>query len=217
MRQRKSVGEYLAFLSVKYEIEPEEFLAALRQAEMGKKEACGKFLVEYRGKIKAKKVFLVRNATGVVAQFRVPDEFLLNGENSLGKFMDTEKIRKHLSRKSQGVHSNFVRDVRSGMTHINLKAKILSVADLRRIVTKYGNYADVAKALIGDETGTIKLCLWNEQIKAISVGDTVHIRNARASVFNGETQLTIGTRGVLKRAEDLARDGIPTLPLTLKT
>ena len=217
MRQKKSVGEYLAFLSAKHEIEPKEFLTALRQAEMGKKIGCGKFSIEYRGRIEAKQIFLVRNVTGVVAQFRVPDEFLLNSENSLGKFMGTEKVRAHLYRKSKVIHSHFIRDVRSGMTHINLRAKVLSVAEPRHVITRYGNYADVAKALIGDTTGTIKLCLWNEQINAISVGDTVQVSNARASIFKGETQLTIGIKGVLNRVEDHALDGVPSLPLTLKT
>jgi len=217
LRQKKSVGEYLALLSTKHEIEPEEFLTGLRQAEMGKKTGCGEFSIEYRGRIEAKQIFLVRNVTGVVAQFRVPDEFLLNGENSLGKFMGTKKIRTHLFRKSQVIHSHVIRDVRSGMTHINLKAKVLSVGEPRHVITRYGNYADVAKALIGDATGTIKLCLWNEQINAISAGDTVQVSNARASIFKGEKQLTIGIKGVLKTVEDHAIDGVPSLPLTLKT
>jgi ssDNA-binding replication factor A large subunit len=117
--------------------------------------------------------------------------------------MDTDMVRKHLFRKRKVTHSHFIRDVRSGMNHINLKAKILAVAEPRRVVTRYGNYADVSKALIADETGTINLCLWNEQIDSVSVGDTVQIGNARASMFRGERQLTIGIRGALNIAEVL--------------
>lgn len=201
MRHKRSVGEYLAFLSVKYEVDPEKFLVALRQAGENKKTNCGQFSIECRGKIKTKQIFLIRNDSGVVAQFRVSDDFFLKGGNSLKKFMDTDMVRKHLFKKRKATHSHFIRDVRPGMNHVNLKAKILEVAEPRRVVTRYGNYANVAKALIADETGTIKLCLWNEQIDSVCVGDTVQIGNARASTFRGERQLTLGIRGVLTSAE----------------
>lgn len=201
MRQKRSIGEYLAFLSVKYEVDPEKFLNALRIAGENKKTNCGQFSIECRGKIQTNQIFLIRNYSGVVAQFRVSDDFFLESGNSLKKFMDTDMVRKHLFKKRKATHSHFIRDVRPGMNHVNLKAKILEVAEPRRVVTRYGNYANVAKALIADETGTIKLCLWNEQIDSVCVGDTVQIGDARASTFRGERQLTIGIRGVLNIAE----------------
>jgi replication factor A1 len=211
------VGEYLAFLSVKYEVDPEKFFAALRQAGEGKKTNCDQFSIECRGKIKAKQIFLIKNASRVIAQFRVSTNFLLESGNSLRKFMDTDMVRKHLFRKRKQTNFHSIRDVRSGMSHVNLKAKILAVAEPRRVVTRYGNYAEVAKALIADETGTIRLCLWNEQISAVSAGDTVEIGNARVSMFRGERQLTIGIKGVLSNAEGLRSDGATCLPSTLKT
>jgi len=60
----------------------------------------------------------------------------------------------------------------------------------------------VVNALIADETGTIRLCLWNEQIGCISEGDTIQIENARASTFKGQRQLRIGKRGLLSRVDD---------------
>jgi replication factor A1 len=87
------------------------------------------------------------------------------------------------------------------MSHVNLKAKILEVTKPRYVVTRYGNNASVAKALIADGTGTIKLCLWNEQIDSVSVGDTIQIENARASTFRGERQLSVGKKGILNNVE----------------
>lgn len=217
LRHKKSVGEYLAFLSIKYDVDPEEFLAAFRQAGAGKKTSCGQFSIECRGKIKAKQIFLMKNESGVIAQFRVSTDFLLESENSLRKFMDTDMVRKQLFRKRKLAHSHFIRDVRSGMSHVNLKAKILAVAERKRVVTRYGNYAEVAKALIADETGTIRLCLWNEQISTVSAGDTVEIGNARVSMFRGERQLTIGIKGVLNNAEGFRSNFATCLPSTLKT
>jgi len=197
------MGPYLAFLSIKYEVDPEEFFCALVKAGENKKSGCGQISIECRGNIKAKKIFLMTNDIGVLAQFRVPEEFLLEKDNPLGKFLETDKIIRYLSRKRRKAQGHSIRDVRSGMNHIRLKAKILEVAEPVRVVTRYGNYASVAKALIWDETGTISLCLWNDQIGSVSVGDTVQIENARASLFRGEKQLTIGSRGLLTNIEDL--------------
>ena len=73
----------------------------------------------------------------------------------------------------------------------------MEVAPSRSVVTRYGNTAVVAKVLIGDETGTIKLCLWNGQIDGVSVGDVIQIENAQASVFRGERQLSLGKKGTI--------------------
>jgi len=72
-----------------------------------------------------------------------------------------------------------------------------------QVRARFGNYASVTNALIADETGTIKLCLWNEQINSISVGDTIQIENARTSTFRGERQLSIGKSGTLSNFENL--------------
>ncbi len=133
----------------------------------------------------------------VIAQFRMDREFLLNRSNRLRNFMGTDKIRKYLSRKNRMAPVHSIRDVRTGMSHVNLKAKILEVAEPKPVVTRYGNNATVAKVLVGDETGTIKLCLWNGQIDGVSVGDVIKIENAQASVFRGERQLSLGKKGTI--------------------
>ena len=204
------MGPYLAFLSVKYEVDPEEFFSALVKAGENKKSSCGPISIECRGEIKAKKIFLMTNDVGVLAQFRVPEEFLLERDNPLGKFLETPKILRYLSRKRRKAEGRSIKDLRSGMKHVNLKAKVLEVAEPRRVITRYGNYASVAKAVIGDETGTINLCLWNEQIGCVFVGATVQIENARASLFRGERQLSIGTRGLLTNVKDFDSQITPT-------
>jgi replication factor A1 len=126
-------------------------------------------------------------------------EFLLNKSNHLGNFMETDRIRRYLSRKNRISPAHSIRDVRAGMRNVNLKAKILEVAEPKRVFTRYGNLASVAKMLVGDETGTIKLCLWNGQIKVVSVGETVQIKNAQAAMFRGERFLNLGKKGTLNK------------------
>jgi replication factor A1 len=197
MRHKASIGEYLAFLSVKYEVDPEKFLYTLRTAEEHKKSRCDKLSIQFRGKIKNKLIFLIMKDSEVIAQFPMDEEFLLNKSNQLRNFIETDRIRRYLLKKNRTATANSIKDLRIGMNHINLKAKILEVAAPKHVVTRYGNNASVAKALIADATGTIKLCLWNEQIDSVAAGDTVQIENAQAFMFRGERQLSLGKKGTL--------------------
>jgi replication factor A1 len=197
LRQKKSIGEYLAFLSVKYEVATEEFLYALRLAEEHKESRCDKLSIQCRGKIKNNFIFLIKRESEVVAQFPISEEFLFNESNHLRNFMDTKEIRRYIARKAKTANANSIKDLQTGMRHINLKAKILKVAEPKHVVTRYGNLACVAKASIADETGTIKLCLWNGQIGSVSAGDTVQIENARVSAFRGERQMSLEKTGTL--------------------
>ena len=203
MRNKASPGEYLAFLSIKYEVDSGELFYALISAEEKQKARCGNLSIECRGKTQDKAIFLIMNDSRVVAQFPVSEEFLLERGNPIKDFMKTDMIRRHLVKKSRGSRSLPIGDLRTGMSHVNLKAKVLEIPRPKLVVTRFGNYASVANALIADETGTIKLCLWNEQINSISIGDTIQIENARTSTFRGERQLRIGKKGTLSNIEDL--------------
>ena len=196
-------GEYLAFLSIKYEVDPDKLFYALISAGENQKSTCGKLSIECRGKTQDKDIFLIMNDSRVVAQFPVSREFLLKRSNPIKDFMKTDMIRRHLDKKNKRSHSFPIKDLRTGMSHINLKAKVLEVPRPTLVFTRFGNYARVANALIADETGTIKLCLWNEQINSISTGDTIQIEDARTSTFRGERQLNIGKKGTLSNVEDL--------------
>ncbi len=202
MRNKVLGGEYLAFLSVKYEVNSDEFFYALISARENQKSRCGKLSIECRGKTQDKDIFLIMNDSRVVAQFPIPKEFLSERSNPIKDFMKTDMIRRHLDKKNKRSQSLPIRDLRTGMSHVNLRAKVLEIPRPRLVVTRFGNCASVANALIGDETGTIKLCLWNEQINSVSNGDTIQIENARASTFRGERQLSLGKTGTLSSIED---------------
>ena len=203
MRNKVSAGEYLAFLSIKYEVDPDKLFYALISAGENQKSRCGNLSIECRGKTQDKAIFLIMKDSRVAAQFPVSMEFLLKRSNPLKDFMKTDMIRRHLVKKNKGSHSLPIRDLRTGMSHVNLKAKVLEIPRPRLVFTRFGNYASVANALIADETGTIKLCLWNEQINSISIGDTIQIENARTSTFRGERQLSLGKIGTLSNIGDL--------------
>jgi replication factor A1 len=192
LRSKVSIGEYLAFLSIKYEVDPDKLFYALISAGENQKSTCGNLSIKCRSKLHDKTVLLITKGQKVVAQFPIPKEFLLERSNPIKDLINPDMVRRHLNKKNKEPRLLQIRDLRAGMKEVNLKAKVLEIARPTLVFTRFGNYASVANALIADETGTIKLCLWNEQINSISVGDTVQIENARVSMFRGERQLRIG-------------------------
>ncbi|MCW3998089.1 MAG: hypothetical protein NWF10_05920 [Candidatus Bathyarchaeota archaeon] len=206
MRHKKSEGEYLAFLCVKYDVNPDELFHALLSSGKTGQSKCGNLVVNCRGKSKGKIIFLITSDSAVVAQFPVSDNFLKLKGNPIRTNMETEAVKKQIAKRVKSNSPHLIRDLRVGMTHINLKAKVLEVTKPKFVVTRYGNHASFAKAIISDETGQIKLCLWNEQIGSVSVEDKVHIENARVSAFRGERQLTLGKTGTLNNTELLNVD-----------
>ena len=210
MKRKKSSGEYLAFLSTKYEVDSDKLFCALLSAGENRKARCGKLSIECRGKIKGKVIFLITKDSEVVAQLSISENFLSHEGNPIRNFMETDMVRRHIAKKTKFPVSYSIGDLRAGMNHVNLKAKVLEVTQPKRVFTRYGNYASLAKAVIADRTGKIKLCLWNDQIDSISAGATVQIENARTSTFRGERQLSLGKNGTVSNIEHFEDEMMPT-------
>lgn len=202
--QKRTVGEYLAFLSIKYKVNPNRLFKALISAWKNQTASCGNISVECRKKIRGgKAIFLLTSKNRVVAQFPISENFLLEKTNPITRSKNTDLIRNYLAKEANRNNRSLnITDLRKGMKQISLKAKVLKVPEPKRVFTRFGNYAAVTNALVADETGNIKLCLWNEQIKSISEGDTIHIENARLSFFRGEQQLRIGKKGRISVLEN---------------
>ncbi len=203
MRSKVSVGEYLAFLSTKFEVDPDNFFQALISAEKSKQATVGELSITCRSRTPEKAVMLISRGSKVVAQFPVPQEFLLEQRNPIRAFRKTSLTNRTTIGKAENSHALHIKDLRTGMKQINLKAKVLEIPKPKMVFTRFGNYASVVNVIIADETGQIKLCLWNEQINSISIGDTLQIENARMSTFRGEKQLRIGKKGTLSNVVNL--------------
>lgn len=207
MRQKKStLGEYIALLSVKYSIYPAEVFQALIAARTNEKAVCSNLNVEYRGKIKNEEIFLIKKDNSVVAQFRVDESFLQRKDNPFETWMNTDKIRKKMAKQNTEAIYNRVHDLRAGMKKINVKAEVLQMPEPAQVHTQFGNTINVVNAVVGDGTGTIKLCLWEGQIGSIAVGENIEIKNAHVCDFRGEKQLRLGKKGALNILQNINED-----------
>ncbi|MCC5994404.1 MAG: OB-fold nucleic acid binding domain-containing protein [Candidatus Aenigmarchaeota archaeon] len=99
-------------------------------------------------------------------------------------FLETSKLMK-------------IKDIKVGMSNINVEAGVVDKSDSRSVQTKYGR-REVADVLLEDDTGRIKASLWEDQIEKANVGDKVKISEAYVTEFRGELQLNIPTKGSIE-------------------
>jgi hypothetical protein len=210
LKRKKSAGEYLAFLCAKYDVDSDRLFFALLSAGENGKAKCGELSIECRDKKKGRVIFLITKDSDVVAQLAASEEFLTRKGNPIRDYMETDMVRKQIAKRTKSPTSCSIGDLKVGMNHISLKAKVVEVTKPRLVTTRYGNYASLAKAVIEDESGKIKFALWNDQIEAVSPGNTVKIENARISAFRGERQLSLGKKGTVSNIENFEDEMMPT-------
>ena len=90
-----------------------------------------------------------------------------------------------------------IKDLQPRMGKVEMVVTVKDIAEPREF-EKFGKTGKVANAMVCDETGTIKMSLWNEQIDQIKVGDKLLIKNGYVSEWQGEMQLGTGKFGSLE-------------------
>ena len=68
-----------------------------------------------------------------------------------------------------------------------------------RVFNKFGRDLKVADAILEDESGAVKLTLWNDDIDKFKAGDKVRITNGYVNEYQGEKQLTSGKFGKIEK------------------
>ena len=86
---------------------------------------------------------------------------------------------------------------------VNVTAKVVSKSEVREIpMGRDGSPHKVCDALVGDETGTVYLTLWDENIEKVNEGDTIRVENGYVTLFKGNIRLNIGKYGKLEMASE---------------
>ncbi|MGD0644121.1 MAG: hypothetical protein ABSA75_04380 [Candidatus Bathyarchaeia archaeon] len=203
MRTKKpTLEDQLAFISAQHSIYPAELFQALTLAKGHQKSVCEDLTIEYRGKVNDQAIFLIKKDNKVVAQFRVPEETLSKKDVSFDNSMDTSKIRKEIAKQNPPPFHAKIEDLRVGMKKINLIAEVLETSKPAKVHTQFRDNALVSNALIGDETGKIMLCLWDQQVNSVSVGNCIEVKNTHVAKFKGERQLRLGKNGTIRILEN---------------
>ena len=75
------------------------------------------------------------------------------------------------------------------------------MAEPRNVNLRTGGEARVADCMLKDDSGQIKLSLWDDQIDMVKQGSKVRVTNGYTNSFRGELRLNVGRYGKLEVLE----------------
>lgn len=191
MNQKRpsAITHQLAFFSVKHSIFLAELFQALVYAREKGKTNCQDLIITYRGSTEYA-FFMITKGSAIVCQFKIPEALLNRTDLNFEKWMNTNKVRNQMKRQNMTQLTKQVQDLRYGMKNVNLEVQVIQTVP-SKVYTQYGKTALLTNVLIGDATGQVQLCLWNEQGNWVSEGDKIQIKNASVSVYKGKRQIRI--------------------------
>lgn len=77
----------------------------------------------------------------------------------------------------------------------DVTVKVVSVSEPRDVTSKDGSSHRVADAVVADETGSIIMSLWDDNIDKVKEGMVVQVSDGFVNVFKGSMRLTLGREG----------------------
>jgi len=91
-----------------------------------------------------------------------------------------------------------ISELNVGQGNVDVEGVLKEIGE-KRSFNKFGRELVVANAVLEDDSGFIKLSLWNEDVERFEEGDRVRIVNGYVNEFQGEKQLTSGKYGKIEK------------------
>lgn len=95
-----------------------------------------------------------------------------------------------------------ISEIRADMGDITVLGKVVDPGEAREFARRDGTVGLVRSVTLGDETGKIRLTLWNEMAKMeIEVGDTLEVVNALSRERYGQVEIQAGGYSTVRKCE----------------
>ena len=98
-----------------------------------------------------------------------------------------------------------ISELNIGQGSVIVEGTIKEIGETRTF-SKFGRDISVANAVLKDDSGSIKLTLWNNDIKRFKNDDIIKISNGYVNEFQGEKQLTSGKFGSIEKVSSSAKE-----------
>jgi len=85
---------------------------------------------------------------------------------------------------------------------VNVLAKVVKVGEATEIPSRFGAPTKLSEVVVGDETATVILTLWRDQIGSVGEDDVIRITNGYVSLVKGHMRLNVGKYGKMDKSED---------------
>ncbi len=121
-------------------------------------------------------------------------------EVNVGKGGNIEHLDKEVPVKLEPLK---ISEIKQGM-NVNTVGKVIDIGNMRTFKRKDGTTGKVASITIGDDTGKIRVTLWDSKAENIDfkAGDTVEIMNAyaRENTFSNQIEVQMGSSGSIVKS-----------------
>lgn len=202
----------IVLIADKYDLDPKQLIEAFFEASENELSQCGSLRILCRKINQDYATFLITQEEKVIWQFPVNLESIRDPyvRDYIIKIPMPEKIKKimELGRNLK------IGELRFGMKGVNVTAKIIEIPPTREVITKWGSQAFVSAVKMVDETGSIRLSLWNDQINTINTGDEVEIKNCNVAQFANNPQLKLvkkSTMSIIKQTIIVSNSGVKSI------
>ncbi len=113
------------------------------------------------------------------------------------RWVPTFDLRYYVRITDENYHTNYVSisELKNDMTQLAVKGTIRNLSKKREATSRDGKKLQVADATLIDNTGSVALVLWNDQIRQVNEGESVVIENGYVNEFKGALQLNIARNG----------------------
>ena len=91
-----------------------------------------------------------------------------------------------------------ISELKVGQGSVEVSGTLKEIGDTR-VFNKFGRELKVANAILQDESGSVKLTLWNNDVSRFKDGDHIKVVNGYVNEFQGEKQLTSGKFGSIEK------------------
>ena len=91
-----------------------------------------------------------------------------------------------------------IADIQNGQQRVIVEGKVEQIPSPRTVTSrKTGEELTVADLQLSDDTGSIKLVLWNEQIRQVKENTSIRIEEGYVKEFREQLQLSVGKWGMI--------------------
>ena len=104
-----------------------------------------------------------------------------------------------------------VGNLKPNLEGISVTVRVLEAGEPKTIRTKNG-VRTISEAVVGDDSGRIKLTLWGNLAGKVKEGMVIRIDNAWTTAYKGKVQLNAGSRSTITEVDDSMAPPAESIP-----
>ena len=90
-----------------------------------------------------------------------------------------------------------ISELKPKLTNVEVEGTVTEKGEVREF-SKFGRNGRVCSATLKDDSGSVTLTLWNEQVDQVNVDDQVQITDGIVNEWQGNLQVSTGRSGKLE-------------------